>query len=146
MVSAVDLDQVTDYDLVFMGYWVDKGTADATAQEAMAKIKGKPVAIFSTSGAYPDSQHAKASLERGASCFGKGCTVLGSFICQGAVDPEFIQRAMERPPDHHHAPSPERIKRWHDAASHPDETDLENATAFARGIMEGFVRSLTTEG
>lgn len=136
MIAAEDIQQVADYDLVFMGYWVDKGTADITAQRAMAKISGKLVAIFSTSGAYPESRQAKASQANGASCFGDGCTLLGSFICQGAVDPQFIERALDRPPDHHHAPTPERIQRWEDASTHPDQNDLDKAVAFSREILE----------
>ena len=136
MIAAEDIQQVAEFDLVFMGYWVDKGTADITAQEAMAKISGKMVAIFATAGAYPDSRHAKSSLANGASCFGEGCKVLGAFICQGAVDPQLIERAERRPADHHHALSPERIQRWEDASTHPDEMDLDNARAFSREILE----------
>ena len=135
MIAAEDIQQVAEYDLIFMGYWVDKGTADITAQEAMAKISGKMVAIFATSGAYPDSRHAKDSLANGASCFGEDCTVLGAFICQGAVDPQLIERARSRPADHHHALTPERIQRWNDASSHPDDTDLDKAVAFSRQIL-----------
>ena len=142
MIAAEDIQEVAEYDLIFMGYWVDKGTADITAQQTMAKISGKSVAIFATSGAYPDSRHAKDSLAEGASCFGEDCTVLGAFICQGAVDPQLIERAKERPADHHHALTPERIQRWQDASTHPDNMDLENAKAFSRAILEK-VESLT---
>ena len=146
MIAAENLQGVAEYDLVFMGYWVDKGTADITAREAMAKISGKMVAIFATAGAYPDSRHARESLERGASCFGEGCTVLGTFICQGAVDPQLIERARLRPPDHHHALSPERVKRWNDASTHPDETDLDEAVAFSRDILEKAENLIRVEG
>ena len=136
MIPVEDIQQVAEYDLVFMGYWVDKGTADITAQEAMAKISGKMVAIFATSGAYPDSRHAKDSLANGASCFGEDCTVLGAFICQGAVDPQLIERARRRPADHHHALTPERVQRWKDASTHPDDTDLDKARAFSREVLQ----------
>ena len=145
MMAAEDIQQVAEYDLVFMGFWVDKGTADLTAREAMAKISGKMVAIFATAGAYPDSQHAKSSLAKGASCFGENCTVLGAFICQGAVDPGLIERAKRRPAGHHHALTPERIRRWNDARTHPDDTDLDNAVAFSRGILEKAEELMGTE-
>ena len=94
MIAAEDVRQVAAHDLVFTGDWVDKGTADLTAQKVMGKISGKKVAIFATAGAYPDSLHARDSLENGASCFGEGCTVLGTFICQVAVDPQLVERAL----------------------------------------------------
>jgi flavodoxin len=146
ILAAEDIHQTTEYDLIFMGYWVDKGTADSTAQEAMAKISGKLVAIFSTSGAYPDSHRAAASLKSGAACFGEDCTLLGAFICQGAVDPEFIEKAMRRPAHHHHAPSPERIQRWEDASTHPDATDLQKAVAFSRKTLEKAEEHLSLKG
>ena len=136
MVAASDVGEMAEYDLVFMGYWVNKGTADTAAQEAMRKISGKMVAIFATAGTYPDSEHAQKSLKAGATCLGEGCMVLGTFICQGAVDPERIERAKMRPPDHRHPPTAERIKRWQDASTHPDDTDLENAVAFTRAVVQ----------
>lgn len=135
LITTRDVQRVADYDLVFMGYWVDKGTADTAAQEAMAKITGKMVAIFSTCGVYPDSQHAKDSLVKGASCFGDHCSVLGTFICQGAIDPKLMEQFKQLPPNHVHAATPERIQRWKDAATHPDDTDLDNAVAFAGDIL-----------
>ncbi len=135
MVAAEDVRHVSEYDRVFMGYWVDKGTADLSAQAAMAKISGKMVGIFATSGAYPDSRHALDSLRNGAACFGEGCTVLGTFICQGAVDPHLIERAKGRPADHHHALTLERVQRWRDASTHPDDMDLNNAADFSREIL-----------
>jgi hypothetical protein len=102
----------------------------------MAKISGKMVAIFATAGAYPDSRHARDSLENGAACFGEDCIVLGAFICQGAIDPQLRERARSRPEDHHHALTPERIKRWEDASTHPDEKDLDDALAFSQEILK----------
>ena len=125
-----------NFDLVFMGYWVDRGTADAAARDVMAKITGKPVGLFSTLGAYPDSVHAGASLANGARCLGDDCKVLGTFICQGAIAQELQDRMKQFPPDHPHAVTPERRKRWEDASTHPDAADCEKATAFAREVFE----------
>ena len=54
---------VSDYDLVVIGTWIDRGTADAKAQEFIKTIKNKKVAVFTTLGAYPDSDHAKKCLD-----------------------------------------------------------------------------------
>ena len=37
---------VSDYDLVVIGTWIDRGTADAKAQEFIKTIKNKKVAVF----------------------------------------------------------------------------------------------------
>ncbi len=125
-----------DYDFIFMGYWVDKGTADANAIEFMKRIVDKRVALFSTLGAYPDSDHARDSQKRGEACLGENCRVVDSFICQGAIDPELIEWMKTLPADHPHAPNEERINRWKSASSRPNEDDLENAREFGRRVLE----------
>ena len=50
-------------DLVIVGFWVDRGTADAKAKAYLETLQGKRVGLFATLGAYPDSEHARESLE-----------------------------------------------------------------------------------
>jgi flavodoxin len=123
------------YDLVFAGFWVDKGTADARAQAFMDKLKQQQVALFATLGAYPDSDHAADSLNAAALLI-PSCTVVDRFICQGAIDPKLIEWMKQLPPEHGHAPDEARRKRWKDAESHPDATDLENAAHWAKGVVD----------
>jgi len=122
------------YDLIFIGFWVDKGTADKNAQPYFAGLGTKNVAIFATLGAYADSQHAQDSLNNAAALCPQA-TVVGRFICQGAIDPKLIAWMKTLPADHPHAPDDARRKRWSDAESHPDTTDLENARAWAAKIV-----------
>ncbi|MEA2012827.1 MAG: flavodoxin family protein [Verrucomicrobiota bacterium] len=130
-----DLD-LADFEFIFMGYWVDKGTADKKALEFMQDICHKKVAIFATLGAYPNSDHAKKSLEAGAKCLGEGCSVIDNFICQGAIDPKLMEWMNKLPEDHPHAPDEERIKRWKDASTRPDKNDLNKATEFAKNVLK----------
>jgi len=132
-----------DYDLVFAGFWVDKGTADQKAGEYLHRICGKPVALFATLGAYPDSDHARESLDNAAALI-PSCTVLDRFICQGAIDPKLISWMSQLPPEHPHAPDAARIKRWKDAESHPDETDLHNARIWAARVYHGDSHTATS--
>lgn len=132
--DLIDVENYKDcynYDFIFMGYWIDKGTANMEAQKVMRQIKNKEVAIFATLGAYPDTEHAKQSLVGGASCFGENTKVVASFICHGAIDPMVIERMRKMPKGGPHAPTAENEKRWATAAKHPDEEDLENAGKFA---------------
>lgn len=124
------------FDVIAIGFWVDKGTADAKAAAYMQTIRNKKVMTFFTLGAYPDSDHARTSLAAAESLYGEGCECLGSFGCQGAIDPKLIEWMQTLPPDHPHAPDEARRKRWADALNHPDENDLHQATAWARQTME----------
>ncbi|MDR1112124.1 MAG: flavodoxin family protein [Deltaproteobacteria bacterium] len=126
-----------EYPLVLAGFWVDKGQADAKSKDFLSRLRDKMVGFFFTLGAYPDSPHADdvervtAELLRAG-----GNDVLGSFRCQGKVDPELLER-MKRmlPPDHPHAQmTEERKARLDEAARHPSDEDLMRARAFADDI------------
>ncbi len=139
--SDVDFFSVKDeinlsyYDLIFMGYWVDKGTADANALEFMKSITNTKVALFATLGAYPATQHAKDSIEAGKKLLGENCEVVDSFICQGAIDPKLTNWMKTLPKEHPHGPDEARLKRWEDASSRPDSSDLQNAKEFAENVI-----------
>jgi len=122
-----------DYDLIFVGFWVNKGTADEQAAKYLRRISGKTVALFATLGAYPDSDHARESLDKAAEMV-PDCFVIDRFICQGAIDPKLIAWMSKLPPEHPHAPDEARVKRWKDAEHHPDDTDLHNARTWAERV------------
>ena len=123
--EEIDLSQ---YDKIALGCWIDKGTADAKSLEFIKNLNNKDVAFFVTLGAYPDSAHAFESLERIKVEFEKNSNRVHShFICQGAVDPKLIDWMKKLPSDHAHAPNADRVKRWDDAAQHPNNDDFENA-------------------
>jgi len=124
-----------NYDLIFMGFWVDKGSADHKAGEYMSRIRNKKVAFFATLGAYPDSKHAAESLEKAETLIQES-KVIDRFICQGAIDPVLQEWMSKLPGGHPHAPDDARIKRWEDASSHPDEKDCEAAKNWAMTVLQ----------
>ena len=116
-----------DYELVAVGFWVDKGTADAQAKKYLSGITDKKVILFATLGAYPDSDHARDSMARAAMLLPHGNQLLGTFICQGRVDPKIAERFKDLPAGHPHAPTPESIARHQAASCHPNEQDFAKA-------------------
>lgn len=117
------------YDFIAIGSWVDKGMPDAMARQYMEKVHGKQVGIFMTLGAWPDSDHAKDSLQKAGELL-KDNTVVGTFICQGKVDPKLIERMRQMTqnnPHHPHAMDENRKARLAEAAKHPNQADCENA-------------------
>ena len=87
-------------------------------------LKGKPVAVFATLGAYPDSDHAKESMEAVVALLSSDNTVVDQFICQGAIDPALIEWMKALPKDHGYGPTEHRKKLWKDGETHPDDADL----------------------
>ncbi len=128
------------YDLVAVGFWVDKGTADQKAQEYLKTIRNKPVALFATLGAYPDSEHAAASLKKAAQFLDGSNRLAGTFICQGKIDPRLIEQFKNLPVNHPHAVTPERLERYREAEKHPDDKDLQAAREVFAVIKQQFAQ------
>lgn len=115
------------YDFIALGFWVDKGAPDAAMAGYMQRVRGCSVGLFGTLGAWPDSDHARESMQRAVDLV-PGNTVLGTFICQGKVDPKLLA-AMEKMPDNPHVMTEERKARIEEAAKHPDAADCAAAGA-----------------
>lgn len=127
------------YDFVVVGYWVDKGMPDKKSIAYLNGISHASVALLGTLGAWPDSDHAKACIARGEALLdGRDNTVLGTFLCQGKVDPQLVEM-MQKMPGNVHPMTEERKARLAEAAKHPDENDCENARAFLRRVWEKLV-------
>lgn len=122
------------YDFIALGFWVDRGEPDSVMGQYMDKVKGTSVGLFGTLGAWPDSDHARESMQKAVERVA-GNTVLGSFICQGKVDPKLLA-AMAKMSENPHPMTEERRARLEEAAKHPDEKDCANARAVFSGIME----------
>lgn len=119
---------IKDYSEIVLGFWVDKGSADERALNLIKKIEGKKVSLFGTLGAYPDSDHAKESMERVKTMVEENNNeVRGTFMCQGAIDPKLIEWMNSLPSEHPHYPNKERKKRWAEAEKHPNQKDFDNA-------------------
>lgn len=123
-----------DFDFIALGFWVDKGNADAKALEYIRKITGKKIGLFMTLGAYPDSEHAKKSMAAVRALLEPHNTVVREFICQGKIDPALSKMFEKFPAGHPHAMTPERKERHAEAAKHPDGDDLRRAAACFAGI------------
>jgi flavodoxin len=139
IVSVDQNPEPSGYDLILSGFWVDKGQADAKTKNFLARLKGRSVGFFYTLGAYPDSSHADdVAKDTEELLKAGGNVVLGSFRCQGKVDPELLEKMKKMlPPDHPHAQmTEERRTRLEEAAKHPNEEDLIKARAFAEDMHQ----------
>lgn len=126
------------FDLVVMGFWVDRGHPDQKSMDFMRRVAGKKVFSLFTLGAKPKTAHAFKCAYTSALYWGEGCEQIGSWHCQGAIDPKLIEqmRRMPKMPGNPHAATPETEARWAAAASHPDAEDLEAAKEAARAVRQ----------
>lgn len=119
-----EVEDLEAYETILVGYWVDKGRPNQEAAEFMEKIRGKRVGIFTTLGAYPDTQHGWDSLVNGEALVKEHNEVLGRYICQGAIDEKLIAFFRKLGSDNPHAITPEKLKRYEIAKQHPNEADM----------------------
>jgi flavodoxin len=123
------------FDLIAMGFWAKRGSADPAARAYMKKIRGKKVITFFTLGACPDSDHAQQCAMAGNACYGENCSVLGTFRCQGAIDPKLIAHREKNPEKSRHPVTAARRQRRADAARHPNENDAAAVRSFIRNVI-----------
>ncbi len=110
------------YDFIALGFWVDKGAPDAAMLDYMDRVKGANVGLFGTLGAWPDSDHARESMQKGVERMA-GNRVFGTFICQGRVDPKLLAAMAKMREGNPHPMTEERKARIEEAAKHPNAED-----------------------
>lgn len=129
---------VEGYDLVALGYWVDKGMPDGRSRAWLEGIRNARLAFFGTLGAWPDSDHAKECMKKGEALAlepDRGNSVCGSWLCQGRIDPKVLE-VMARMAGNVHPMTPERKAHIEEAARHPDDGDCRRAQEFFRNILD----------
>jgi flavodoxin len=108
------------YDLVAVGFWLQGGKPDPKAAEYLPKTgSGKRLFLFATHGAAAGSDHAENAINY-AKNLAPDADVAGTFSCQGAVNPKVLEKVKAKPQP------PAWIVDAPDAASHPDDKDIEN--------------------
>jgi flavodoxin len=128
------------YSLVIAGFPVQTHSVPYPAEVFLKTIpEGKKVALFSTHGSVAGSRLSREALEYASILVAKA-KLVGTFSCRGKVSLKALEILMQSP--EHEA--------WADmaasAATHPDESDLEDARTFARWIttlsVQGHYRGL----
>ena len=117
------------YDIIFCGFPVHSHSVPLPVQNFIKSIPpGKKLAFFVTHGSLRGGELAVTAIEHAISLASK-LKVLGTFGCRGKVDPKIIEALLKKP---EHRAWAETAKS---AASHPDESDLEDARQFAKKIL-----------
>lgn len=129
---------VLNYEIIIVGCWIRKASADGKAKSFIDKIHNKKVAYFFTSGAYPDSEYVEERcIPNINELFTKNNnTILGHFNCQGAISKDVQNRILALGENTKHTPNEARLKRWKIAETHPNELDLSNAKTYFTELLE----------
>ena len=127
-------EDLSGYEVVLAGYWLRRGGPDPKMARFLPRVAGRQVVFFQTHGTMPGTEHAVTAFARAALLLGEGCSILGTFSCQGKINPVLIEKRKKAGPEDPHANSAENAARWAAAANHPDTRDLQAAADFVQGL------------
>lgn len=122
-------EDVSDYDVVLLGYWLRLGAPDPLMLKYLPKVHGTRVCFFQTHGTDPTSEHAVTSFARAGYQLGADCEILGTFGCRGKIQPALLAKRKNAGPDDPHGGEKSR-ERWRLASTHPDAADEAAAKEF----------------
>lgn len=123
-------------DVLFVGFWTDKGSCDAKVAELLKQTGGKTVYLFGTAGFGQSQQYFDQILARVRENLPAGAVYGGGYMCQGRM-PQAVRSRYEAM----QAKEPENtrytmlIENFDEALAHPDTNDLEAAAAWAKGCL-----------
>ena len=112
-------------DTLYVGFWTDRGHADADCNAFLKTLRGKKVFLFGTAGFGGSAAYFDKILKAVQKRLDSSNRVIGSFMCQGKMPLSVRQRyeAMKKQPIH--MPNLDMlIENFDKALSHPDADDL----------------------
>ncbi len=124
-----------DFDILFIGYWMDKGGPDSKAKAYLSSLHEKKIVLFETLGADPSSEHAYTGFANAALQLAPDCRILGLFASQGAIDPQLLSMMRKLPAGSPHN-SPQMKALAEEAAKHPSSEDLARAEAYMKQFIK----------
>ena len=113
-------------EILYIGFWTDKGTADESTLDFLKQLHGKNIFLFGTAGFGGSKEYFDKILKKTEHSLDKSNTVFGCYMCQGKMPVSVRQRyeAMKAKPLH--IPNLDAlIENFDKALSHPDAADLE---------------------
>ena len=117
-----------------MGFWTDKGTADAAILEFLEQLHGKKVFLFGTAGFGGSEGYFNKILKTVQKSLDRSNTLIGSFMCQGKMPQAVRDRYVKMKEQPDHMPNLDLlIANFDRALSHPDKKDLDKLRELVRG-------------
>lgn len=124
----------TDSQMLYVGFWTDKGNADSATLALLQKLRNKKLFLFGTAGFGISEAYFRKVLDRVRESVDASNTIVGEYMCQGrmpqAVRDRYVK--MKEMPDA--KPNLDAlIENFDQALSHPDQEDLERLRRMITG-------------
>ena len=113
-------------EILYIGFWTDKGNADNATLELLSKLRGKKVFLFGTAGFGGSAAYFQKILDHVKQSVDPSNTVIGEYMCQGKMPQSVRDRYMKmKAQPEHPANIDALIENFDRALFPPDEDDLE---------------------
>ena len=113
-------------EILYIGFWTDKGNADIATLELLSKLRDKKVFLFGTAGFGGSEAYFQKILNHVKQSIDSSNSVVGEYMCQGKMPPSVRERYMKMKVQPEHPENIDAlIENFDRALSHPDGNDLE---------------------
>lgn len=113
-------------DIVFVGFWTDKGNADSKTIEYLKLLRNKKIFLFGTCGFGGSEAYFDRILTNVKSNIDSSNEIIGEYICQGKMPSSVRERYMKMKESDSCPPNIDAlIDNFDKALTHPDKKDLE---------------------
>ena len=136
--STIATRSESEADVVFVGFWCDKGSCSPAVQHFLQGLAGKRVFLFGTCGFGESDEYFAQILERVRAYLPADAQYIGGAMCQGKMGMGVKRRyegMLEKDPEN--AQARMLIDNWNKAQSHPNEDDVSRIAAAAKEALEG---------
>lgn len=130
--------QAGEADVVFVGFWCDKGSCSPAVQHFLQGLAGKRVFLFGTCGFGESDEYFAQILDRVRAYLPADAQCIGGAMCQGKMGVGVKRRyegMLEKDPEN--AQARMLIDNWNKAQSHPNEGDFARIAAAAKEALAG---------
>ena len=129
--------QASEADVIFVGFWCDKGSCSPAVQHFLQGLAGKRVFLFGTCGFGESDEYFAQILDRVRAYLPADAQYIGGAMCQGKMGMGVKRRyegMLEKDPEN--AQARMLIDNWNKAQSHPNEDDVSRIAAAAKEALE----------
>ena len=128
-------------DIVFVGFWTDKGTADSKTIEYLKLLRDKKIFLFGTCGFGGSEAYFDRILTNVKSNIDSSNEVIGEYMCQGKMPSSVRERYLKMKESDNCPPNIDAlIDNFDRALSHPDEKDLEKLSQIVLQTLSNVIK------
>ena len=120
---------IPDSDIIFIGFWTNRGTCNEDITEYLTKLKNKKLFLFGTAGFGLDKNYFEHILDNVKSNIDKSNTIIDTFMCRGKMQLS-VREKYERLKESDNPPEniDMLIANFDETLLHPNADDLVELT------------------